>query len=154
MNRCYKKNSQVGSIYVMTLMIMTVLIVIGVSLVQVLSLNHSFLKKNMLTIKARYLAEAGIELTLVNYLLADANKDWSDDQQQDIYQNVALGEGVFSVSLQQGTNKSIIIAARGEVNHVVEPVNVLVAVDWLKQPPEIIYFQWQKDSIRSTSLIY
>lgn len=133
---------------------MSILIMLGLSLIMLLSTYNKKANNNKYSLKAHYLAEAGIEKVIVDYLLKDKNKDWTDNQFLEIYKNEKLGEGNFSVSLQKGNKKSIIISATGTVNGISQNIKTLIAVDWQKQPPKILSLQWQEQKDDSLNLIY
>lgn len=144
MKRLQIINNDHGGILVMTCLISSLLIILGVSLAQLLSLQHKKLLKNTGMLKASYLAEAGIHRAIGEYLLNDSDKNWRNNQFQTIYENVQLGQGNYSVSSQNADVDAINIVAIGYCRGIEKRVAVRLTVNWQTEPPAIQLCQWNE----------
>jgi len=144
-------NNEKGGIFIITLLVFSSIIIFGLSLTVLLSIQNKSVATNTHSIKAHYLAEAGIERAIVNYLLKDKNKNWRDDQFIEIYKNEPLGDGSYSVSLQEGSPNSMQIYAVGECWGTVQNITAQVLVDWQREPPHIEFIRWQENNINPIS---
>ncbi|MBD3290212.1 hypothetical protein GF337_15505 [candidate division KSB1 bacterium] len=138
-----KHKSQRGGIYVITLFIMIALLILGLSLIQLTAVNRKTIDNYMNQTKADYVAEAGIERAVVEYVLKDKDRNLSEYSSELIFLKAKLGEGYYNVFLINGTNSSVNIQSKGFCRGKIKNVNVHVAVNWEADSPHITSFRYQ-----------
>lgn len=150
-----KKNvqNQQGGIFVTTVLVMSILIILGSSLALLLIFQTKKIYQFRQQIKAHYFATAGIERTIASYLSVDLDKDWSDNSNTTIYSDEQLGDGSYTVSSKQANTNSIVISSIGRYNDAEVYVHALVTADWLQIPPQIHLRQWQEQKTSTLQLI-
>jgi Tfp pilus assembly protein PilX len=148
-----KKQDQRGGILIVTLILMSLLMVFGISLVSILSGEYRLASSVEGSMKAFYLAQSGIDRAIVNYLALDENGAWTDDQNQELILNEELGEGCYSVVSKQGLENVIILKAVGRFRAVEKTVEVLVHIDRTKQPAAISILKWREQKTDSLTIV-
>ena len=149
-----RNENQDGGILVVTLIVMSLLMLFGVSLVTVLSGLYRQASSIEFSMKAFYLAQAGIEQAITESLVKDDNKDWSDNQYQQIFKKIRFGNGQFSVKSKKGQTNLIILSATGECGAVRKTVDVLINVNWKKEPPLVNVLKWHEQKMDSLSIVF
>ena len=140
------RGNENGGILIISLIFMSVLIIFGYSLAL---LNSTHLKKTGVTknsLKAHYLAEAGLEQAITEYLSVDENKNWTDNQHLTIFENIQLGRGYYSVLSEEGSNEAIVLLSTGECNGVKKTIKVQLTANWSNEMPDIKFVQWQENN--------
>lgn len=149
----YMKN-QDGGVLVVTLLIVSSIMVISVSLVAVLSGLYRQASTNDSSTKAFYLAQAGIEKAIVEYLLLDSNKDLSDNEHQELFKNVRFGDGKFSVRSKESRKNRIILKATGESRASRKSIEVLVQINFDTVPATASILKWNEQIVDSLSFSF
>ncbi len=134
-----------GGILVVTMIAVSVLMIVAISLVTVLAGLYRQTSTLQASMKAFYLAQAGIEMTITEFLLQDKNKDWSDNAYQDFYKEMRLGNGRFSVRSKKSQKEFIIISAIGECRGVQKKVEALIQVNWDNKQPIASLLKWHEE---------
>ncbi|MFZ5515769.1 MAG: pilus assembly PilX family protein [Candidatus Zhuqueibacterota bacterium] len=148
-----KKQDQRGGILILTLILMSLLMVFGISLVSILSGEYRLASSVEGSMKAFYLAQSGIDRAIVNYLALDENGAWTDDQNQELIVNEEFGDGRYSVVSKQGLENVIILKAVGRFRAVEKTVEVLVHIDRTKQPAAISILKWREQKTDSLTIV-
>jgi len=144
-----QKQDQHGGVLIVTLILMSLLMVFGISLLSILSSEYRQAATVEWGLKAFYLAQSGIEQAIVTHLALDGNDDWTDDRNTILIQNEKLGQGSYSVFSRQGLENVIILKAVGRFRTVEKTVEVLVQIDRMKQPAAISILKWSEQKADS-----
>jgi hypothetical protein len=136
--------NQHGGVFVMTMFVMSILIILGLSLALMVHTGQEKVADYINRTKARYLAAAGLEKILVEYLIIDPNNDWTDNGHRTIYDNENLGNGTFIVMTNNSSSNSIAISSTGVCRQ--ESVTILstATINWQALPLRINLQQWQE----------
>lgn len=119
-------------------------LILGLAMIQLTSVNRQTIIAYLNKTKAAYIAEAGIELAIVEHVLKDEDRNLSEYSSEKIISKNKLGNGYFTVFLLQGTNSDITIKSIGFYRGVKENVSARVSVDWEPNFPTIKSFRYKK----------
>ena len=133
-----------GGILIISLILLSALLILGLALIQFNSLTHNKVKQNIKLLKALYIAEAGIERAIVNYLIQDNNKDWSDNTNHIIYEHSDFIEGNFTVATNEGNANTISLTSTGKYKDVSKQIDITLTVNWTNKTPTITQYIWQE----------
>ncbi|MBD3289454.1 hypothetical protein GF337_11680 [candidate division KSB1 bacterium] len=146
--------NQRGGIYIITMFMMIVLLILGMSLIQLASVNKRSVIIFLNQTKAHYIAEAGIEHAVVNFVLKNSFRNLSEYQSERIIHRNKLGDGYYTVFLLDGTESTVAIQSTGFCNGAIKNVNVRISVNWENKAPCLTSFRYQVPVSDSLLMIY
>ena len=123
------------------------LLILGLAMVQLASVNRQSIIVYLKKTKAKYIAEAGIDFTINNYILIDEDRNLSEFGSDKIIDKHKLGDGYFSVYLIGGSNSDVMIQSTGFCRGVKANMVVKVSVDWETDIPAIKSIRYKKDTL-------
>ena len=85
-------NRQRGVVLLTSLIVFTIVLSLGLVLSTRITTQSKVLKRWERSTKAFYLAEAGVERVIATNLKSDPNRDWSDNNEENLYLDVSLDE--------------------------------------------------------------
>lgn len=135
-------NRQRGVVLLTSLIVFTIVLSLGLVLSTRITTQSKVLKRWERSTKAFYLAEAGVERVIATNLKSDPNRDWSDNNEENLYLGVSLDGGRYWVSLRNGGKDRITIVAKGIYEGIERRLQVIIAADWERTPPQLKILTW------------
>ncbi|MBN2008523.1 pilus assembly PilX N-terminal domain-containing protein [candidate division KSB1 bacterium] len=131
-----------GGVLILALVIISVLIILGLAQVKLVSLTYKNNRNQLQMVKAEYAAEAGIERTIVEYLLDDVKNSWGSLAATTIFTDEPFSGGSYSVTVEGLNSTTAIAHSIGVWKAVQATVDVTITADWNQEPPIVQRSVW------------
>ncbi len=137
-------NNERGGVLILVLVLISVLLIIGIAQVKLVSLASQKGRAQINNLKAHYIAEAGAERVVVEYLLDEAKQRWETLSATTIWSDVSFSGGSYTVQVEGVDANTVTVHSTGSWGNAHKQLEVTYVADWNIDPPLVHRSQWRE----------